>query len=403
MVSKLQVLYISGLDSRRTNQINTPFLHNALQNYPWATINTVPVYDLLPVVLTGVYPPTQGNEVRLNPDLKLSTKSEILNLIPDFLAITFQCFMHFLSRSFDLAAIPPKRRRKLLITRSRYINRNVINLLEFNGLKTIFNIAGAINSEYIFTKKQTGLNKLIDESTKSQRKLKFFEIYCLDDIQHWNLDNPAKVNSIYKKIDEFIKNVYEQCNKLGIKLVIISANGQELVKGSINIIKEIEKLNLSDNDFTYFIEPAKARFWFHSDNAGKKVIEKLSTLKNGELLTYEDFQSYNLNYNKDYGEIFFVPEPGYIFFPHDFYHPIANLFLGLTNSQERSRICNPRHRGFHHYLPHNESEKGFILFLDDRYNKIKEECDIIDIAPTILELIGLNKSESMLGDSIFKH
>jgi hypothetical protein len=128
----------------------------------------------------------------------------------------------------------------------------------------------------------------------------------------------------------------------------------------------------------------------------------LSSIRNGTVLSYKDLHRYNVLFDHDrYGEIYFIADPGYIIFPHDFYQPIANFFLGLTDPQQRRRIWNPKLRGSHGYFPHHESEKGFMILLANRYQALKKEIDIIDVAPSILGLLGYKKADYMKGNCIF--
>ena len=145
-----------------------------------------------------------------------------------------------------------------------------------------------------------------------------------------------------------------------------------------------------------------ARFWFHTDRARRKIVDMLHSINNGTVLSYKDMHKYNVKFDDDkYGEVYFVADSGYTIFPHDFYHPLANIFLGLTDWQQRSRIFNPKHRGNHGYLPQYESEKGFVMVLDNNYKVDKQEADIIDVAPTILGLLGYKKPDYMKGKGIF--
>ena len=102
----------------------------------------------------------------------------------------------------------------------------------------------------------------------------------------------------------------------------------------------------------------------------------------------------------EFGELFCITKPGFIFYPHDFHHPLANIVIGLTNSDQRARIFNFKHKGYHHHLPGNDSEIGFLVFLDNSYKTHKNEHEIIDFAPTILKLLGYKKPEYMNGRPI---
>jgi hypothetical protein len=304
----------------------------------------------------------------------------------------------------DLAAVPTRRLRRFELKRFKYARRmGSSKILRIGGLESIFSIVGDKKSTYLFNRKFEDLENLLGKICFGNYELELLELYALDILQHWNLDDGNKIIEFYRGVDNFVKNLYEKCQKLGIKLMILSDHGMEAVIGSIDIKRELKRLNLAEDEYTFFVEVPMARFWFHTDRARKEITEMLSSMKNGTLLSYKEMHDYNIKFDDhQYGEVYFVADPGYIIFPHDFYQPLANIFLGLKDWQQRSRLFNPIHRGYHGYLPQHESEKGFMMVLDDKYNVDKQEADIIDVAPTILGFLGYKPPDYMKGKSVFK-
>jgi hypothetical protein len=329
---------------------------------------------------------------------------KLVDKIPDSITTTFQGLLHlFRPSKGDLATVPFRRLRHFELKRFKYIRRKGSSeILRIGGIESIFSIVGAKKSNYIFFRKLNDLNRLLNKICSGTYKLEFLELYCLDMLQHWNLDNVAKINMFYSIFDNFIKNLYKKCQNKGVALMILSDHGMEKVKGCIDIKGELRKLGLSERDYKYFIEVPMARFWFHTDRARKKITKMLSSIDRGIVLSYRDMWQYNVKFDDDkYGEIYFIAIPGYIIFPHDFYHPLANIFLGLIDWQQRSRVFDPRHRGYHGYLPQCESERGFMMVLDNNYNVKNQEADIIDVAPSILGLLGYKKPDFMKGNCVF--
>ncbi len=58
-----------------------------------------------------------------------------------------------------------------------------------------------------------------------------------------------------------------------------------------------------------------------------------------------------------FGELYGFVDAEWIFFPHEFYQPIASSILGLMDRDQRQRVMNPVHRGNHGYPPHYPSER----------------------------------------------
>ena len=115
-------------------------------------------------------------------------------------------------------------------------------------------------------------------------------------------------------------------------------------------------------------------------------------------------KEHNLELNDDsFGEVFFVTDAGTIIFPHDFYNPIGNLFLGLTDWKQRPRLKSPMQRAVHGYLPYNEGETGIILVCDENYQANVDQASIIDVAPSLLNLINAKIPDQMQGTGIFSN
>ena len=184
--------------------------------------------------------------------------------------------------------------------------------------------------------------------------------------------------------------------------MVFADHGMELVKNSVDIIQKIDEMGIKNNEITYYIEAPKARFWFHSDSAREKMLNYLSGNPDGVLLSRQDMHEFNVKFEDDsYGEYYFVLNPGTVFFPNDFYQPLGNLYLGLTNKLQRSKLLSPVYRGYHGYLPYNDSDKGTFMLLDDKYKTDKKEIEIIDVAPTIINLLGYEQPVSLKGSSAF--
>jgi hypothetical protein len=401
-MDKLFILLISALDFRRITREGTPYLYGLFENYPWTKINTIPETDLVPTLLTGVYPHEHRMwQVKLKSTPGCSSEG-LADRLPDILTTTAQCFAHLITGSYNLASIPRWRRRRFEIYKTRYMKKCLRAYLDFNGVDTFLSIVGENRSSYLYNSRLHKLSSALPAVCHPNFSLKLLETHSMDTLQHWYLDDPDKISRFYSFIDGFIKELHNNCLSYGINMLILSDHGQEPVSDSINIRRIFDDLGIPKHEFTYYIEAPKARFWSHSDRAREKIVEALSNTEHGKLLYYKELYDYNVRFEDSrYGEYYFVAKPGYIFFPNDFYHPIGNIYLGLTEAQHRSRLTSPIYRGYHGYLPENESEKGFMILLNDQYKTECSEVELIDFAPTVLGLLGYRKPQYMRGRCIF--
>lgn len=402
---KLLLCYISGLDLRRINAGTTPFISESLNLYPKVNIRNYPSNDLLPSVLTGTYPTEHGMwGVRLKSNTSDSFSGKLTDLFPDILTTSAQCLVHFITGSFDLAAMPPRRRRLFELKRTKYHRRTRLTeaLLEIGGIETCLGVVGKSQSRYVYSNSSCPIKNVLNNIGSGLYRLEILELYSLDLIQQWNLDRAKIVSDFYGGIDKFLNSLSERCKANGVVLALLSDHGHEETKGSIDIKRELNGLNVAEDEYAYFIDVSMIRFWFGTDSARREILSKLSELENVTLLTSKDLNEYHLSFSdSQYGEVFFITDPGYIFFPHDFYQPLANLYLALSDPRQISRLKNPRHRGTHGYLPHHESERAFMIVVDEQYKASREQIDIIDVAPSVLSILGYRIPGSMRGFSVF--
>ena len=403
MIERLLVFYSSSLDHRRIDPEHTPYLHGLLQDFPMTAIrNSFPEPDLIPTLFTGRFPEEHGIwQVQMKPGFD-TMKSSLLDYAPDFLSTTFQCFIHLITGSYNLAGVPYRRRRRFDINKLRYVKREKKNYLTVNGHDTLLNIIGKSKCDYTFNPELDSLDEMASRIFQDGLVFELAQDYGLDRIQHWFLDKREKVLKSYNKIDGFIKYLHRECIDRGITLAILSDHGMERVTHSFDILNEIKSMGIDEREITYFIEATRARFWFHSEGARKKMINYLSGSPEGKLLSREDMFRYDIHFEDDlHGEYYFVLNPGGVFLPNDYYHPLANIYLGITEKEQRSRLASPVYRGYHGYMPDSECEKGFLLLLDKRYGASRDEINTIDFVPTVLDLLGNKKPESLRGIGAF--
>ncbi len=405
-MKKLLFCYIDGMDLRRIDRTNAPFVSDILKSQHGVHITSPPSSDSLPTLLTGAYPSEHGMfGVKLKPNTSRSRITKIIDQIPDVLTTTAQCMFHVLTGSYDLSAIPPKRRRRFQILRTHQDKKykKTENLLQFGGLKSCLGAVGMEKCRYIYSRTSDPLQDLIHKIGSGKHIFEFVHLYSFDLLQRWGLDRAEKIEWIYEYFDSFVRSVYEKCNNNDITLLLFSDHGYDQIQGYIDLKQRLKILGLSEEEYTYFIELSMARFWFFSDRARNIIVRMLREIPNSGFFSWKDLQQFNISFNDpQYGEAFIMSHPGFAFFPHDFHQPIANLFLGVTDPKQRPRLFNPRHRGEHCLLPNFESAKGFMLLLSRDYESCKKEADLIDVSPTILEILGIEKPDTMFGSPVFK-
>ena len=400
----LFVCYVPGFDLRYINGSYTPYTSGLLELFPYVRIKSYPCTELLPSILTGAYPQHHGKyQISLNESVDHLQSQKPTSRSSELVVTTLQCLYHLFDYRFDLPGIPAWRRRSFdLTTRFKFVVRRRTSdvLRRIGGLETIFSIVD--DSRYYFTMKFTTLGHVIDHICKERHMMIFCEIHSLDILQLWRMDRKEEVESYYRHLDACLGKLHRRCRTEGMTLVLLVDRGMERTADTIDIEAELGRVDVAKSEYSYFIEPPMARFWFHTDRARSLITEKISTLKCGQTLTFKDLDKYHLSFaTGKFGELFFVADAGHLIFPHDFYHPIGNIFLGLTDWKQRPRIADPRQRAVHGFLPCAESETGFMVVCDDACTAGVDQAEIIDVAPSLMDLLGCRKPGSMTGRSLF--
>ena len=403
---RVLLCYISGFDLRRIDGQSTPFISTALAGHPWAKLVNLPSNELFPTLVTGVDPTEHGVwGVRLRPSAPRSFGAAVLDHLPDSLVTAVQGCIHLWSSEFDLAAIPPRRRRRFEITRTKYkrrINRPEA-LFRIRGVPTIFDVIGGENSRYLFECGYDPERSLLHRVCSEAHLLEVIELYSLDRHQQWNLDRPEVVRGFYARIDRFLGRLHEKCDAAGWSLMIVSDHGHEPIRDSYDLATGLAALDVPREEYSYFIEVSVARFWFHTARARQRIGEFLSTVEHAMAVGFAEMRRFGIPLrDASYGEVFVFLDPGHIFFPHDFHNAFANLWLGTTDPMQRGRLRDPRHRGNHGHLPHFDTEKSFLLLLDRRFGATSDAGSVLDVAPSRLEVLGRESPPTMRGRALFR-
>jgi hypothetical protein len=387
------------VDGRRT-----PYLNDLRQQFPVTGLRTLPCTELVPTLISGTLPHQHRVwQVSLRPEFRDGAAPGLFGLAPDGAVSVVQLVRHFFDRTYDLAVIPWRRRRRFHLHRFKYTRRSASadELQEFAGFRTVFGLLGE-QARYEFTKDFDSLPGIARRLPSGQRALEFLEMYALDLVQHWHLDDDGVMDDALRWTDDFVRALHARCIEHGTRFMLLVDHGQELVVGTIPLVQALQGSGVPESEFTYFAELASARLWFHSDRARRVLPSLLRELPHVTLRNWREMHACDVRFEDDtFGELYVFADAGYVFFPHDFYQPLGNLVLGIMDRQQRARAGQPVHRGNHGYLPENPSERGWMLIDDASLQPRATEASIVDVAPTLLDLVGATPPDHMRGRCLY--
>lgn len=282
----------------------------------------------------------------------------------------------------------------------RYDSSDVVN--EVGGTKTLIGILGD-DAHYRMGRNFGELGDLRDSLPDGRYALELLEFYAFDLLSHWNLHLPSVIDKHLRLVDGFIEALHDRCREKDVAMMVLVDHGQEAVRGCIDMKRIIDSADVPRSDLCYYIEVAVARFWFRTEEARQAVLGALSRVQHIEVMHRRELERYDICFEDDrFGEFYAIADSGYIFFPHDFHHPLANLFMALREPTMRRRLFNPRQRGYHGHLPDHPAEKGFLMLLDEDHQAILDPMKLIDFAPTVLNFLKREKPDYMSGRPVFQ-
>jgi hypothetical protein len=112
---------------------------------------------------------------------------------------------------------------------------------------------------------------------------------------------------------------------------------------------------------------------------------------------------YGLYFDDDsYGAAYFYANPGITFFPNDFHQLPSSAFMRLVDPQQRSRLRVPWHQADHGYRSEHDCELGFMVLAEEGYEARDDGVELIDIAPSVLQLLDRTPPATMQGRDLFQ-
>lgn len=404
---KLVVLYVPSLDRRWLSPDVTPFLSAAAQRCGAIELATHPSTELLPALVTGAWPHQhQCWQVRRRPTRPRSLLQKVVDLLPNGVTTTAQCLRHLVDTSDDLPTIEPRRRRQLESVRVKMQRRQGGDQrdLHFDATPSLFSLLGD-DSRYRTVFSLDGLDGGLASIIHGDVDLDFIELYALDLFCHWNLDRPDALQQRLQETDALIAGACGHAEMLGLDVLLIVDHGHESITRTIDLPQVLRESGAAKNEYLYFAEVGNARLWFDSDRAHQKLEASLRQLDGATYLSNEEMTDYHVAFDRTegFGDGYLICDAGTALFPHDFYHPLVNAYMARKTSEQAPRKVSPIHRGNHGGLPgKHPCDGGYMLTLGDGIERAAEQGELIDVAPTVLSLLGQEVPRQMVGRPLLR-
>jgi hypothetical protein len=159
------------------------------------------------------------------------------------------------------------------------------------------------------------------ENGLREKRTRFYLLYTphIDGFLHDRVDDDSAVARELAMVESRIASVIEKAREMysQVDVLIYSDHGMLKTTGTFDLMSLMRNVELAPGrDYTVFYDSTMARFWFSHDGARAEVVDALSTLDCGTLLTDDDLRSEGVYFDDHrFGELVFLMDPGVLVLP----------------------------------------------------------------------------------------
>lgn len=197
----------------------------------------------------------------------------------------------------------------------------------------------------------------------------------------------AKMRGSLTEIDRKIRELHTSAlaNYKEVNLLVLGDHGMAPVRRRVNVLKDLKRHGLRPGrDYVVFLDSTFAKLWFRNEKARRVLTKHLDTVDYGWVLNEQQRQTLRIDFkHRRYGDLMLAAKPGVLFWP-DYFH-----------IQERPI------RGMHGYIDKREEGQSALLLHGPGIEPRKIDTRIlVDVFPTLCELVGVPKNEANEGTSL---
>ena len=183
-------------------------------------------------------------------------------------------------------------------------------------------IPSKVYTYHHFTDEQT--LELAKQDVKNGNEQIYF-LY-LSDLDHVLHDAWGDRSRIQNRLDSYataLREILAEAQKRdpNTRMSIFSDHGMTPVEHRFDLVTQVEALRLRQpEDYLAVYDSTMARYWFFNEDAKRRVMEVLATVKHGHVL--DDFELKELGIlfdDRRYGELIYLMDPGWLLTRSDFH------------------------------------------------------------------------------------
>lgn len=285
----------------------------------------------------------------------------------------------------------------------RNIPFNIIHFFDFtlkksmlfprvmNDLPTLFDMLRENNVKFAYLD-STKLGRKIQHNLRMldpDVQVIIVYLHYLDYAAHRHGLNSSHFWVQVKSVDETIKSIVNSAKqRFGNKVdvIIFSDHGMVETTEFLNFERFMRHKKFGE-EFLFFLDSTMVRLWYMNPDVKDEVRRLFNNTEYGAFLSEEEKKKLKINFkHKYYGDDIYLLKPKFSIFPNfiSWLKPIA----------------------MHAYHPKYAHQLGIAIFNGRKLESVNQKIasiELVDIMPTVLDILGLEIPTTCIGNSLLRH
>jgi predicted AlkP superfamily pyrophosphatase or phosphodiesterase len=220
---------------------------------------------------------------------------------------------------------------------------------------------------------------------QSGNDIVFVRLMDLDEVAHSHgIDSVQRIQTL-RRTDNAVREIVEHYRTTQDPYVLVFADhGMIRVRETFDVVRRISASGVRKEDYLVFLDSTMARFW-GSERDLNRIADALGSDGRGTILTEDMLSRFRARVPRTrYGQLIYLMNPGILVFPSYY---------------ERYRPSKAMH-GYDPATPGQDTV--FILYHTTLHEKRLKYVNLVDIAPTILDVCNVANPGYFEGKSVMR-
>jgi predicted AlkP superfamily pyrophosphatase or phosphodiesterase len=259
-----------------------------------------------------------------------------------------------------------------------------------NDLPTLFDVLREHNVKFTYLD-STKLGRKLQHTLRmldSDVQVIIVYLHYLDYAAHRHGLNSPHFWVQVKNMDETVKSIVNSAKqRFGDKLdvIIFSDHGMVETTEFLNFERFMRHKKFGE-EFLFFLDSTMVRLWYMNPHVKDEVRRLFNNMEYGTFLSEEEKKKLRINFkHRYYGDDIYLLKPEFSIFPN---------FISWLKP-----------KAMHAYHPKYDHQLGIAIFSGEALESVNQNVafiELVDIMPTVLDVLGLEIPTTCVGSSLLR-